>query len=106
MIDGNFLRAEFGRYLHEHKHTRWGMDAALMHVCKLAHDAGLTDTTFKDALADRIKRDAKVKGLLLDAAAGRRPLPTAEECRAWALATGTPSEYHSDVVKKALGETT
>lgn len=40
MIDGNQLREEFGRYLAEHKATRWGMDAALMHVCKIAYDAG------------------------------------------------------------------
>lgn len=43
MIDGNQLREEFGRYLAEHKATRWGMDAALMHVCKIAYDAGKTD---------------------------------------------------------------
>ena len=42
MIDGNQLREEFGRYLAEHKATRWGMDAALMHVCKIAYDAGIT----------------------------------------------------------------
>lgn len=43
MIDGNQLREEFGRYLAEHKATRWGMDAALMHVCKIAYDAGKVD---------------------------------------------------------------
>lgn len=43
MIDGNQLREEFGRYLAEHKATRWGMDAALMHVCKIAYDAGKAD---------------------------------------------------------------
>lgn len=43
MIDGNQLREEFGRYLAEHKATRWGMDAALMHVCKIAYDAGRAD---------------------------------------------------------------
>ena len=43
MIDGNKLREEFGRYLAEHKSTRWGMDAALMHVCKIAYDAGKAD---------------------------------------------------------------
>lgn len=43
MIDGNQLREEFGRYLAEHKATRWGMDAALMHVCKIAYDAGKGD---------------------------------------------------------------
>ena len=102
MLDGNDLRAEFARYLTEHTHTRWGLDAALMHVCRIAYDAGLTDTTFRDALNDRLKRDAKVEGLLLDAAAGRRPLPTAEECRLWALAIGTPSEYHSKPVCDAL----
>ncbi len=102
MINGNLLREEFGRYLTEHKETRWGMDAALMHVCKIAHNAGLNDTTFRDALNDRVKRDAKIEKLLFDAAAGRRPLPTAEECHAWALAISTPSEYHSDVLKERL----
>jgi hypothetical protein len=43
MIDGNELRAEFGRYLHEHRETRWGMDAALMHVCTISYNAGLAD---------------------------------------------------------------
>lgn len=43
MIDGNQLREEFGRYLAEHKATRWGMDAALMHVCRIAYDAGRAD---------------------------------------------------------------
>ncbi len=45
MIDGNQLREEFGRYLAEHKATRWGMDAALMHVCKIAYDAGKGDVS-------------------------------------------------------------
>lgn len=43
MIDGNHLRAEFARYLNEHTRTRWGLDAALMHVCKIAYDQGLQD---------------------------------------------------------------
>lgn len=43
MIDGNVLRAEYARYLHEHTHTRWGLDAALMHVCKMAYEQGLKD---------------------------------------------------------------
>lgn len=43
MIDGNLLRAEFAKYLHEHTHTRWGLDAALMHVCRMAYDQGLKD---------------------------------------------------------------
>ena len=43
MLDGNDLRAEFARYLTEHTHTRWGLDAALMHVCKIAYSQGLQD---------------------------------------------------------------
>lgn len=43
MLDGNDLRAEFARYLTEHTHTRWGLDAALMHVCRIAYDQGLQD---------------------------------------------------------------
>lgn len=43
MLDGNDLRAEFARYLTEHTHIRWGMDAALMHVCRIAYDQGLHD---------------------------------------------------------------
>jgi hypothetical protein len=43
MLDGNDLRAEFARYLTDHTHTRWGLDAALMHVCRIAYDQGLHD---------------------------------------------------------------
>lgn len=43
MLDGNDLRAEFARYLTEHTHTRWGLDAALMHVCRIAYDQGMRD---------------------------------------------------------------
>ena len=43
MLDGNDLRAEFARYLTEHTHTRWGLDAALMHVCRIAYDQGVKD---------------------------------------------------------------
>ena len=43
MLDGNDLRAEFARYLTEHTHTRWGLDAALMHVCRIAYDQGMKD---------------------------------------------------------------
>jgi hypothetical protein len=43
VIDGNELRTEFARYLSEHTHTRWGLDAALMHVCKIAYQQGVKD---------------------------------------------------------------
>lgn len=43
MIDGDELRAAYARYLNEHTHTRWGLDAALMHVCKIAYQHGVTD---------------------------------------------------------------
>lgn len=43
MIDGNFIRAEFARYLHEHTHTRWGLDAALMHVGRICYEQGIKD---------------------------------------------------------------
>lgn len=43
MIDGNLIRAEFARYLHEHTHTRWGLDAALMHVGRICYDQGVKD---------------------------------------------------------------
>lgn len=43
MIDGNLLRAEFAKYLNEHTHTRWGLDAALMHVCRMAYEQGAID---------------------------------------------------------------
>lgn len=65
MIDGNQLREEFGRYLAEHKATRWGMDAALMHVCKIAYDAGKAD-----AVSDRHEMQA----------AGTHPAPCARHC--------------------------
>jgi hypothetical protein len=43
LIDGNLLRAEFAKYLNEHTHTRWGLDAALMHVCRMAYEQGVKD---------------------------------------------------------------
>jgi len=43
MLDLNQMRAEFSKYLVEHTHTRWGLDAALMHVCRLAFEAGLRE---------------------------------------------------------------
>jgi len=43
VIDGNHIRAEFARYLHEHTHTRWGLDAALMHVGRICYDQGVKD---------------------------------------------------------------
>lgn len=41
MLDLETLRAEFARYLADNKETRWGMDAALMHVCRMAYEAGV-----------------------------------------------------------------
>ncbi len=43
MIDGNVLRAEFAKYLTENTTTRWGLDAALMHVAKIVYQAALND---------------------------------------------------------------
>lgn len=43
MLDLNHLRAEFARYLATNTETRWGMDAALMHVCRMAYEAGRAD---------------------------------------------------------------
>jgi len=43
MLDLNQLRAEFNRYLAEHTHTRRGLDAALLHVCRLAFEAGMRE---------------------------------------------------------------
>lgn len=43
MLDLNHLRAEFADYLAENTKTRWGMDAALMHVCRMAYEAGVND---------------------------------------------------------------
>ena len=43
MLDLNQLRAEFSRYLNENTATRWGLDAALMHVCRLAYEHGLRE---------------------------------------------------------------
>ena len=55
MLDGNDLRAEFARYLTEHTHTRWGLDAALMHVCRIAYDQGM-----RDALAKRLHESCTI----------------------------------------------
>jgi len=43
MICLDQLREEFARYLAEHTETRWGMDAALMHVCRIAYEQGRAD---------------------------------------------------------------
>ena len=43
MFDLTNLRREFGRYLDTHTHVRWGLDAALMHVCTLAFNAGMKE---------------------------------------------------------------
>lgn len=43
MIDLNTLRIEFAKYLTEHTTTRWGMDAALLHCCRVSYEAGLKD---------------------------------------------------------------
>lgn len=45
MLDGNDLRAEFARYLNGHTHIWWGMDAAMMHVCRIAYDQGMKGRT-------------------------------------------------------------
>lgn len=105
MIDGNQLREEFGRYLAEHKATRWGMDAALMHVCKIAYDAGKADgpgehlngaaETLDKLLTDRMKRSVKVEQVLQDVTDGKRPVLTPDECRALSLSLGTPDEDFS-----------
>jgi hypothetical protein len=56
MLDGNDLRAEFARYLTEHTHTRWGLDAALMHVCRIAYDQGMKDARVKPPESLTIQR--------------------------------------------------
>lgn len=71
MIDGNLLRAEFAKYLNEHTHTRWGLDAALMHVCRIAYEQGAKDGASQSG-AD-----------LLPVWSGRTPLgqlPLADRC--------------------------
>ena len=114
MIDGNQLREEFGRYLAEHKATRWGMDAALMHVCKIAYDAGKADgpgehrngaaETLDKLLSEHMKRSVKVEQILLDIASGRRPMLTPDECRTLSLALGTPYEAQTDAQQAMLAD--
>lgn len=43
MIDLDRLRTEFAEYLNKHTHTRWGMDAALLHCCRISYEQGLKD---------------------------------------------------------------
>jgi len=43
MLDLNTLREEFATYLLTNKDTRWGLDAALIHVAKLAYEQGAKD---------------------------------------------------------------
>ena len=54
-------------------------DAALWRECAPKWDASLN-------------RRAEVEQLMLDAARGKRPMPSPEELRAWALRLGTPEE--------------
>lgn len=43
MLDLNSLRDEFSRYLVDNTGQRHSMDGALMHVCRVAYEQGLTD---------------------------------------------------------------
>lgn len=60
----------------------------------------MTDTNYQPGaaaeldrlLTERLKRTTRVEQILLDAAAGRRPMLTQDECRTLALALGTPEE--------------
>lgn len=45
-------------------------------------------------IGDMINRRVVVEQYLWDASAGRRPLPTKEECKAWAIKLGVPSEFN------------
>lgn len=49
-----------------------------------------------------INQSAEIEQRLLDMSAGKRPLPTKEECRFLALALGTPKSYWSDKLKEAM----
>ena len=64
MIDGNQLREEFGRYLAEHKATRWGMDAALMHVGRICYDQGVKDGEEKKRMDTPILGSAEAERLV------------------------------------------
>lgn len=43
-------------------------------------------------LSQRFARSAPIEEQLMHAAFGKRPLPTAEECRQWALKLGKPAQ--------------
>ena len=43
-----------------------------------------------------LNRRATVEQWMLDAASGKRPMPTSEELREWALKLGTPREYWNE----------
>lgn len=47
--------------------------------------------------AEALNRRAEVEQLMFDAARGKRPMPTAEELRAWALRLGVPGEMRAEV---------
>jgi len=49
-----------------------------------------------DWVADMLKRRTEVEGVLRRAAAGKRDLPTAEECRALANKLSVPSEFGAE----------
>ena len=44
-------------------------------------------------LTDRINRSVPVEQELLDIANGKRPLPTAEDCRRMAMKLGVPTKH-------------
>lgn len=60
----------------------------LKHAARLYAEAcSLADSV---ATARALNRRAEIEQALLDAAAGKTPLPDAAQCRAWALRLGQP----------------
>lgn len=43
VLDLNWLRDTYAQYLHDNSGERHSMDGALMHVCRIAYEKGLSD---------------------------------------------------------------
>jgi hypothetical protein len=52
MLTVDTLRAEFAKYLTENTETRWGLDAALIHVAEIAYKQGQEDERQKGETKD------------------------------------------------------
>ena len=74
----------------------------LTHIQEEAMDAAAYCEWAKDAYAKELNKLADIEWVMLDAAHGKRPMPTPLQLRMWALMLGTPRERWTDAMKKEL----